>query len=163
MTQTDNDKPRDGLHLDFDNVTVNGNFGVAGRDVSISTTNYGDVAQRNQNTITVGGVETTEEDYQHLLARIAELEEKIEAEDVDEETKEAARHFIKNIKDMLLAKKRPNPKILIDSVKSLAKLGPFFAAGIATVFGEPLAEQIIQGLGGSTSSFFRVLRSRFGV
>lgn len=160
--QSSEDKKHDrSLSVDIEHMTVTGHVAFAGRDASIQVNTGGDVAQNSENIITVGGVETTQEAHDQLVSTIETVEETFEAGEVDEETKEAARHYIETIKKLLLGKKKPNPKILINTVKSLAKLGPLFAGGISVVFGEQLATQIVAELAGA-SGFFKAFLARFG-
>lgn len=158
---SENDNDGRNLNIDIEHMSVTGHVAFAGRDASIQVNTGGDVALNSENTITVGGIETTQEAHDQLVSTFETVEQKFEDEEADEETREAARHYIGIIKNLLLGKKRPNPKILVNTVKSLAKLGPLFIGGIAAIFGEPLATQIIAELAGA-SGFFKVFLERFG-
>lgn len=148
-----NTKGSRGLSVDIEHMSITGHAAFAGRDASIQVNTGGNVAQNSENTITVGGVETTQKEHDKLASKIEAVQQQFEREETDEETKEAARHYIETIKKLLLGKNKPNPKILISTVKSISKLGPIFAIGIAQVFGEPLASKIISELASATGFF----------
>jgi hypothetical protein len=166
MSEQPNRKPEQksssaGMHIDVDHLSVTGHVVFAGRDGTVNVNTGGDVAQNTENSVTVGGVETTRESYDQMVSTIEQVEQKFE-EEPDEDTKEAARHYFDTIKQLLLSTKKPNPKILISTVKSLAKLGPLFVSGVSEVFGEPLAAKIVAELGQGASEFFKAFHARFG-
>ena len=163
MTEKDNnDDFKGGLHIDVETISSGGHVQFAGRDSVINVNTGGDVSQSTQNTITVGGIQTTPQAREKMVERIEVVEEKVEAEPINEETKEEVRHYIAIIKKLMLSKQKPNLNKLISSVKSLAKVGPFTMGVLADLFGEPLATEIIKELGPSAIGFFKAFQSKFG-
>lgn len=151
-----------GLHIDVDTLSAGGNVQFSGRDSILHVHTDGNVSQSNENTITVGGVETTPKARDQIVERIKVVEEKVEAEPIEDDVKEAVHHYVDTIKKLLLSKKKPNPKILIDSVKSLTKTAPFVTGVMADVFAEPLVSEIFKEMGPSAMSFVKAFQAKFG-
>lgn len=148
------------MYIDIDQLSVTGHVVFAGRDGTVKVNTGGDVDQTTTHTVTIGGIQASPEAAENLITTIEQVEETIETDTVDEETKEVAQHHFATIKKLLLSKKRPNPKILIHAVKILFRISPLMASGIIAIFGEPLAAQIVGTLGGGAVQFFERLMAR---
>ncbi len=154
------DKAQSGMNIEFEQLSVTGHVVFAGRDGSVSVNTGGNVDQQTTQTITVGGIETTPEALEHLLAKIDEVNQVIEADDLDEETKEAAAHDLAVIEKQLTSSKKPNAKILVTAARTLYRISPVLASAVFALFGEPLASQIVVGVGGIAVQFFETLMKR---
>lgn len=147
-----------GVQADFGHLSVTGHVVFAGRDGSVNVNTGGDVAQNTNNMMTVAGVETTRDAYNSMVSTLDKVEKQYEEEAPDEDTSEAAIHYLRTIKKLLMGKKKPNLSILMDSVKSLKRLGPIFAGGAAQVMAEPLVTKIMTELGENASRIIQILR-----
>ncbi len=74
-TQSDKDRQY-GVNVQGGHFSVTGHVAFGGRDVSISVTTGGDVAQTNNTTMTVGGVETTRAEYDSMVASVRTVDQK---------------------------------------------------------------------------------------
>ena len=160
-TQNENDDRDYNMNVEFESLSVNtGHVIFAGRDATITVQTGGDVAQNGTQTITVGGVETTQEALDKMIAAIRAVDKTIEEADLDEDTTEAALDDLENLEKQLTSSKKPNPVILIRAAKSLLRISPMLASGVIALFGEPLAAQIIAGVGGVAIQFYNALMQR---
>ena len=142
------------MNIEVGHLSVTGHVVFAGRDGQVNVSTGGDVAQHTTQTITVGGVETTREALDSMIETIRGIDEKIEEDSLDEESKEAAEFDLRTIEDQLTGIKKPNGRILVTALKSLYRLSPVLASGIMALFGEPLVAQIIAGVGGIAVQFY---------
>ena len=150
------------VHFDIDYLSAAGNIVIAGRDGSLSVNTGGDVDQNSTVTLTVGGVQTTQEQFDDLLHSIRNLENTIKNEISDPEDNEVAQHNLKTMLEQLIGKKKPNGRILVQAARVLYKLSPAVAGAILSVFSEPLVEKIITATGGVAMQFYQALMSRGG-
>lgn len=151
-SNSDKKQQSEGFSADVNHLSVTGHVVFAGRDGTVNVNTGGDVAQNTENIMTVGGIETTRESFDQMVSTIENVEKKFDEEEIDEETKEAAKHHFETLKKLLMGKNKPNPKILISAVKSLTNLSPLFLSGLSEVFGEPLVAKIIEEVGQGTSA-----------
>lgn len=147
-----------GVQADIGHLSVTGHVVLAGRDGSVNVNTGGDVAQNTNNMMTVAGIETTRDAYNSMVSTIDAVEKQFEEEAPDEDTGEEALHHLETIKKLLMKKKKPNLKILMNSLKSLKRLGPVFAGGAAQVLAEPLVSKVLTELGQNASKIIQLLR-----
>ena len=157
-TKVNRSQANNGVQADIGHLSVTGHVVFAGRDGTVNVNTGGDVAQNTNNMMTVAGVETTRDAYNSMVSTLDKVEKQYEEEASDEETSEAAIHYLQTIKKLLMGKKKPNLSILMDSVKSLKRLGPIFAGGVAEVMAEPLVAKIMTELGENASKIIHLLR-----
>jgi len=150
----------EGMNVEFGTMSVTGHVVFAGRDGNVTVQTGGNVDSQTTQTITVGGVETTQEMFDGLINRLQELNLIIEQESFDEETEEEALHDLKTIEDQLTRSKKPNSKILIKAARALYRLSPMLASGVFALFGEPLVSQIVVGVGGIAVQFVEALMKK---
>jgi len=156
--QSKNDEDYDGgqgMNIEFESVSVNtGHVVFSGRDTQIHVHTGGDVAQNATQTITIGGVETTRESLDKMIAAIRNFDETIENASLDEDTTEAALDDLQRLEKQLTSSKKPNARILVNAAKSLFRISPMLASGVIALFGEPLVAQIVAGVGGIAMQFY---------
>ena len=138
-----------GMNIDVGHLSVTGHVVFAGRDGSVSVNTGGNVDQNATTTITVGGVETTREEYDNVVSSIREVGQLIESEPLDPNDREAAEHNLQTMEQQLTGTKRPNPKILGQAARALYRVSPVLAGAVVSVFSEPLVGQIVMAAGGT--------------
>jgi phage-related protein len=158
--QTDEEVSR--VHFDIDYLSAAGNIVIAGRNGSLSVNTGGDVDQNSTVTMTVGGVQATQEQFDDLLRSVRNLENTIKNEISDPEENEVAQHNLKTMLEQLMGKKKPNGRILVQAARVLYKLSPAVAGAVLSVFSEPLVEKIITATGGIAMQFYQALMTRGG-
>jgi hypothetical protein len=164
MTSSHNNNPKRensedyrAMNIDVGHLSVTGHVVFAGRDGQVNVNTGGDVAQTNTTTMTVGGVETNRQAYDSLVASIRSCQQIVETADIEPEQKEAAQQDMKNVEEQLTSAQKPNSYILVRAAKALYKLSPAIAGAIVSIFSEPLAGQIVTGIGGIAIQFFEAL------
>ncbi len=159
-----NDEDFDGEHsmnIEFDSVSVNtGHVVFSGRDTVIHTHTGGDVAQNSTQHITIGGVETTREELDKMIAAIRNFDQTIENAGLDEDTTEEALDELQRLEKQLTSTKKPNPRILVKAAQALFRISPMLASGVIALFGEPLVAQIVAGVGGIALQFYNSLMQK---
>lgn len=149
------------VNVEFESVSINtGDFIIAGGNVKKIIQTGGNVEQHASQKITVGGVETTHEARDKMIAAIREFDKSITEASLDEDTTEAALDDLQRLEKQLTSSKKPNPRILITAAKSLFRLSPMLASGVIALFGEPLIAQIVAGVGGVAMQFYNVLMQK---
>lgn len=160
MNQDKKDSQDNGFNIDVGHLSVTGHVVFAGRDGSVIVNTGGDVDQQSNQTIMIGGVETTRAALDSMKAKLNELNSAIESEKFDEETKDAALYDLKTVEEQLTASKKPNSKILAKAAKALYRLSPALASAVFALFGEPLVSQIVFGVGGMAVQLFDAVMKR---
>lgn len=160
MDQDKKESQDSGFTIDVGHLSVTGHVVFAGRDGSVTVNTGGDVDQQSSQTITIGGVETTPAALESMKVKLNEISSSIDAEEFDEETKDAAFHDLKTVEEQLTASKKPNSKILTKAIRALYRLSPALASGVFALFGEPLVSQIIFGVGGVAVQLFDAVMQR---
>jgi hypothetical protein len=145
------------MNIDVGHLSVTGHVVFAGRDGHVNVNTGGDVAQSNSTTMTIGGVETNREAYDSLISSIRNASQVLDVAAVDGDEKEAAQQDMKSVEEQLTSTQKPNPYILVRAAKSLYKLSPAIAGAIVSIFSEPLAGQIVTGIGGIAIQFYEAL------
>lgn len=150
------------MQIDVKHISAGGNVVFAGRDAHLSVNTGGDVDHNNTMTITVGGVETSQEMYDQLVLSLQQLEDAITNTSLDTETQEEAEFHREAVEKQLTSEKAPNGKILTHAARRLYKMSPAIAGAIVTVFSEPLVGQIVMAAGGLAQRFYEALLSQQG-
>ena len=136
------------INIDIDHLSVTGHVVFAGRDGQVKVQTGGDVAQHTNQTVTVGGVETTPEELDLMLQCIRNVEQTIKNErQLQPESQEAAMHDLQTVEAQLTTTRRPNPRILIRAAKSLLRFSPALTAAALTLFDQPLVGAILASAG----------------
>lgn len=154
------DIPHGGMQIDIGHLSATGNVVISGRDGSVYVNTGGNVDQQSNQTITVGGVETTREALEQMVTKLRAVDTAITESNLDDDTTEAALHDLKTLEEQLTGEKKPNPKILVRVARALYRLSPMLASAIFALFGEPLASQIMVGVGGLALQFVETLIKR---
>ncbi len=141
------------MHIEIDQLSVTGHVVFAGRDGLVKVQTGGNVAQHTRQTIHIGGVETTPQEYQQMLGEIRRVEEIIKQTKLLPESKEAAQHDLQTVKAQLTTPKKPNQRILVRAAKSLLRYSPALTAAALTLFDQPLVGAIVGSAGEIASSF----------
>jgi hypothetical protein len=164
MTQPKNDDNQEigKMQIDVGHLSVTGHVIFAGRDATISVSTGGDVAQTNTTTMTVGGVETSREQYDSMVNSLRHVSKTIEAEPLEPETLEAAEHSLSTVEEQLTAERKPNAQILIQALQLLKGISPKIADAILALFTEPLVGQIVKMAGGALEVFVGTLTKKQG-
>lgn len=145
------------IHIDIDHLSVTGHVVFAGRDGQVKVQTGGDVAQHTNQTVTVGGVETTPQEFDMMLQCIRNVEETIQKDDMKVENQEAAMHDLQTVEAQLTSSKKPNPRILMRAAKSLLRFSPALTAAALTLFDQPLVGAILASVGEVAINFQEAL------
>jgi hypothetical protein len=148
------------MKIDVGHLSVTGHVIFAGRDAKIAVNTGGDVAQTNTTTMTVGGVETSREDYDSMMASLRHLSTTIETTPLEPEIREAAEHNLLTVEQQLTAERKPNSQILVQALQLLKGISPSIGDALLTLFTEPLVGQIVKNVGGMLESFVSLLTTK---
>ncbi|MDE2750854.1 MAG: hypothetical protein OXI34_17985 [Chloroflexota bacterium] len=138
---------RPDINIEIDHLSVTGHVVFAGRDGQVKVQTGGDVAQHTNQTVTVGGVETTPQELDMMLQCIRSVEDTIKKENLDTQNREAAMHDLHTVEAQLTTSKKPNPRILMRAAKSLLRFSPALTAAALTLFDQPLVGAILASVG----------------
>ena len=146
------------MNIDIDSLSVTGHLVFAGRDGQVKVQTGGDVAQHTNQTVTVGGVETTPQELDMMLQCIRNVEQTInKQQQLPSESREAAMHDLQTVEAQLTTSKRPNPRILIRAAKSLLRFSPALTAAALTLFDQPLVGAILASAGEVAINFHEAI------
>ena len=149
---------RPNIEIDIDHLSVTGHVVFAGRDGQVKVQTGGDVAQHTNQTVTVGGVETTPQELDMMIQCIRNVEQTIQRErQLQPESREAAMHDLQTVEAQLTTTKRPNPRILIRAAKSLLRFSPALTAAALTLFDQPLVGAILASAGEVAINFHEAI------
>ena len=146
------------IHIEIDHLSVTGHVVFAGRDGQVSVQTGGDVAQHTSQTITVGGIETTPQEFDMMMTCIKKVEETIKKDGLDRDTREAAMHDFKTVEQQLTTEKKPNPRLLMRAARSLLRFSPALTAAALTLFDQPLVGAILASFGEVAANFHEVIK-----
>ena len=135
------------INIEIDHLSVTGHVVFAGRDGTVKVQTGGDVAQHTNQTVTVGGVETTPQELDVMLQCLRTMEATIQKESAPPEAREAAMHDLQTVEAQLTATKKPNLRILRRAAKSLLRFSPALTAAALTLFDQPLVGAILASAG----------------
>ena len=150
-------QPRN-IHIEIDHLSVTGHVVFAGRDGRVNVQTGGDVAQHTTQTITVGGVETTPQELDMMMACIRKVEDTIKSENLDRDTREAAMYDFKTVEQQLTTEKKPNRRLLMRAAKSLLRFSPALTAAALTLFDQPLVGAILASFGEVAANFHEAVK-----
>ncbi len=149
---------RPDINIDINHLSVTGHVVFAGRDGQVRVQTGGDVAQHTNQTVTVGGVETTPQELDMMIQCIRNVEQTINTEKrLQPESREAAMHDLQTVESQLTTTKRPNPRILIRAAKSLLRFSPALTAAALTLFDQPLVGAILASAGEVAINFHEAI------
>ena len=148
---------RPDINIEIDQLSVTGHLVFAGRDGQVKVQTGGDVAQHTNQTVTVGGVETTPQELDMMLQCIRSVEDTIQHENLDTQNREAAMHDLETVEAQLTTSKKPNPRILMRAAKSLLRFSPALTAAALTLFDQPLVGAILASVGEVAMNFHESL------
>ena len=146
------------LNIEIDHLSVTGHVVFAGRDGKVHVQTGGDVAQHTNQTVTVGGVETTPQELDMMIRGIRDVEGTIKQENLNPQLQEAAMHDLQTVEAQLTKEKKPNPRILLRAAKSLLRFSPALAAAALTLFDQPLVGAILASFGEVAVNFHETIR-----
>ena len=155
---TDQQPYRRDLKVDIDQLSVTGHVVIAGRDGKVHVQTGGDVAQHTHHSVTVGGVETSPQEFDMMLQCIRNVEQTIRTEKLSLESQEAAMHDLQTVEAQLTTEKKPNPRILVRAAKSLLRFSPALTAAALTLFDQPLVGAILASAGEVALNFHEAIR-----
>ncbi len=138
---------RPDINIEIDHLSVTGHVVFAGRDGQVKVQTGGDVAQHTNQTVTVGGVETTPQEFDMMLQCIRDVEATIQKDNLAAHNREAAMHDLHTVESQLTASKKPNPRLLMRAAKSLLRFSPALTAAALTLFDQPLVGAILASVG----------------
>ena len=146
------------INIDIDHLSVTGHVVFAGRDGQVKVQTGGDVAQHTNQTVTVGGVETTPQELDMMIQCIRNVEQTIQKQQqLQPESREEAMHDLQTVEAQLTTSKRPNPRILIRAAKSLLRFSPALTAAALTLFDQPLVGAILASAGEVAINFHEAI------
>ncbi|MCY4538459.1 MAG: hypothetical protein OXE52_09560 [Chloroflexi bacterium] len=146
------------LNIEIDHLSVTGHVVFAGRDGKVHVQTGGDVAQHTNQTVTVGGVETTPKELDIMIRSIRDVEDTIRKENLNPQLQEAAMHDLQTVEAQLTKEKKPNPRILLRAAKSLLRFSPALTAAALTLFDQPLVGAILASFGEVAVNFHDSIR-----
>ncbi|MCY4018797.1 MAG: hypothetical protein OXG39_05275 [Chloroflexi bacterium] len=146
------------LNIEIDQLSVTGHVVFAGRDGKVHVQTGGDVAQHTNQTVTVGGVETTPRELDMMIRCIRDVEDTIRKENLNPQLQEAAMHDLHTVEAQLTKEKKPNPRILVRAAKSLLRFSPALTAAALTLFDQPLVGAILASFGEVALNFHDAVR-----
>ncbi len=146
------------LNIEIDHLSVTGHVVFAGRDGKVHVQTGGDVAQHTNQTVTVGGVETTPKELDMMIRCIRDVEDTIRKENLNPQLQEAAMHDLQTVETQLTKEKKPNPRILLRAAKSLLRFSPALTAAALTLFDQPLVGAILASFGEVAMNFHDAVR-----
>lgn len=155
---------RPDINIEIDHLAVTGHVVFAGRDGQVKVQTGGDVAQHTNQTVTVGGVETTPQEFDMMLQCIRDVEDTIKNEkQLAQEARETATHDLQTVEAQLTTSRKPNPRILLRAAKSLLRFSPALTAAALTLFDQPLVGAILASAGEVAINFHEaIMRHRPG-
>ena len=157
------EKPKEerNMNIEFESLSVNtGHVVFAGRNAQVNVYTGGSVEQRASQKVIVGGVETTREARDRMIATIRQFDESIKKARLDEDTTESALDDLQKLEEQLTSSKKPNPRILVKVARSLLRVSPVLASSVIALFGDPLVAQIVAGVGGIAMQFYNALMQK---
>ena len=167
ITSADDMNPQEGgvvaapygreMRIEIDQLSVTGHVVFAGRDGLVKVQTGGNVAQNTTQTIQIGGVETTPQEFERMQREIRRVEDAIPQTDLLPEAQEAARHDLKTVEAQLTAEKKPNQRILVRAARSLLRYSPALTAAALTLFDLPLVGAIVGSAGELAVSFHEMI------
>ncbi len=146
------------LNIEIDQLSVTGHVVFAGRDGKVHVQTGGDVAQHTNQTVTVGGVETTPTELDMMIRCIRDVEDTIKKDNLNPQLQEAAMHDLQTVEAQLTKEKKPNPRILMRAAKSLLRFSPALTAAALTLFDQPLVGAILASFGEVAVNFHDAVR-----
>ena len=150
------------INIEIDQLSVTGHVVFAGRDGKVHVQTGGDVAQHTHQTVTVGGVETTPQEYDLLLQSIRDVERTIQSENLSRESRETAMHDLHTVQAQLTTEQKPNPRLLVRAAKSLLRFSPALTAAALTLFDQPLVGAILASAGEMAINFHEAIQRHTG-
>ncbi len=135
------------LNIEIDHLSVTGHVVFAGRDGKVQVQTGGDVAQHTNQTVTVGGVETSPRELDLMIRCIRDVEETIKNDKLNPQLREAAMHDLQTVEAQLTKEEKPNPRIFMRAAKSLLRFSPALTAAALTLFDQPLVGAILSSFG----------------
>ncbi len=148
---------RPDINIDIDQLSVTGHVVFAGRDGQVKVQTGGDVAQHTNQTVTVGGVETTPQEFDMMLQCFRNVEDTIKKQDMLPESREAAMHDLNTVEAQLTTPKKPNTRLLLRAAKSLLRFSPALTAAALTLFDQPLVGAIMASAGEVAINFHEAI------
>lgn len=159
----DNEKQGNSVNVEIGSAMAGDNIVIAGNNANVTENTTGNVKNQQQKTLIIGGVGTTQEELDKMLAKIQFVETSLERSSLDPDTLEEAQLDLGRLSNQLTASKTPNPKIVVRTARSLYRLSPLIARAILGLFTEPLATQILLKAGDLTEKFLNALKAQHGI
>lgn len=158
MSDKNQDEPSGGgMKIDIGQVSAAGHVVISGRDAFVTGSTRGDGSEKH--VFTMGGVEASAEEIQELRTLLSQIDQKIEAANLEPATYDAAKHNAATLKDQLASQSRPNEHILVQATEALLEYGPDIAGAVVAAFTIPLAGKITAYAGKRALQLYRRLRA----
>ena len=153
-----NGRARPDINIEIDHLSVTGHVVFAGRDGQVKVQTGGDVAQHTNQSVTVGGVETTPQAFDMMIQCLRRMEDTINKErQLPADTREAALHDLNTVEAQLTTSAKPNPRILLRAARSLLRFSPALTAAALTLFDQPLVGAILASAGEVAINFHEAI------
>ena len=146
------------VNVEIDHLSVTGHFVVAGRDGKVAVQTGGDVKQHTTHTVTVGGMETTPQQFDEMLRGFRQVEDAIKIDRLSPQAKVSAMRDLKTVEAQLTGEKKPNPRLLTRAAKSLLRFSPALTAAAMTLFDQPLVGAILSSVGEAALNLHEAVR-----
>lgn len=149
--------PGSGMKIEIGQISAAGHVVIAGRDAIVTGSTRGDGSEKH--VLTMGGVEASAEEIQELRLRLSQIDQKIEAANLEPAVYDAARHNAATLKTQLESQSRPNEHLLVQATEALLEYGPDIAGAVVAAFTIPLAGKITAYAGKRALELYRRLRT----
>lgn len=149
-----------GMKVDIGQISAAGHVVVAGRDAHVTGATRGDGNEKQ--VLTIGGVEASADEVQELRSLLQQLDQKIDAADLDVDAYDAAKRNATELKQQITSEKKPNEHLLVQATEGLLSFGPDIAGAVVAAFTTPLAGKITAFAGERALNLYRRLRGEAG-
>jgi hypothetical protein len=144
-------------HVHINSLSAAGHVTIAQGDVTIIGGTRGNSSDND--VITIGGVEATQEEVAQLHASLDRIDHAIEAAQLDTSAQTAAHINATTLREQVTSPNPPNEYLLVQAAEALFNFGPDIAGAVVAAFTTPLVGKIVQVAGERALRFYRQLRN----
>jgi hypothetical protein len=158
MTRQNDEAPSPGSqHVHINSLSAAGHVTIAQGDVTIIGGTSGNSSDND--VITIGGVEATQEEVAQLHSSLDRIDQAIEAAQLDPPAQMAAQTNASTLREQITSPTPPNEYLLVQAAEALFHFGPDIAGAVVAAFTTPLVGKIVQVAGERALRFYRQLRN----
>jgi hypothetical protein len=158
MTRQTNEPPTPGSqHVHINSLSAAGHVTIAQGNVTIIGGTRGNSSDND--IITIGGVEATQEEVAQLHTSLDRIDHAIETAQLDASAQAAAQTNAATLRQQVTSPTPPNEYLLVQAAEALFHFGPDIAGAVVAAFTTPLVGKIVQLAGERALRFYRQLRN----